>query len=141
MFNCFCKSFILISICQISQANPMMPVTPQNQIGGDSVRARDGTTCTMGTHVGPTLDFGATASQNNNNTNSSAPPIIINTGSQLSTSNLNGGDVGVYARIVVPLGNEPDRLDCTRLYNLEIERLQIEIENLKKAGSSSVTIE
>jgi hypothetical protein len=36
-----------------------------------------------------------------------------------------------YARIIVPLGAAPKRLDCSRLYDLEIARLKAEIEMLK----------
>lgn len=36
-----------------------------------------------------------------------------------------------YARIVVPLGAAPKRLDCTALYDLEIRKLKQEIEMLK----------
>jgi hypothetical protein len=36
-----------------------------------------------------------------------------------------------YARIIIPLGQSPRRLDCARLYDLEIARLRAEIEMLK----------
>jgi len=36
-----------------------------------------------------------------------------------------------YARIIIPLGSAPKRLDCARLYDLEIARLKAEIEMLK----------
>jgi hypothetical protein len=36
-----------------------------------------------------------------------------------------------YARIIVPLGSSPKRLDCKDLYDLEIARLKAEIEMLK----------
>jgi hypothetical protein len=36
-----------------------------------------------------------------------------------------------YARIIIPLGESPRRLDCARLYDLEIARLRAEIEMLK----------
>ena len=36
-----------------------------------------------------------------------------------------------YARIVIPLGAQPKRLDCARLYELEIEKLKAEIQMLK----------
>ena len=36
-----------------------------------------------------------------------------------------------YARIVIPLGSTPKRLDCSRLYDLEIQRLKAEIQMLK----------
>ena len=34
-----------------------------------------------------------------------------------------------YARIIIPLGTPPKRLDCSRLYDLEIQRLKAEIEH------------
>lgn len=36
-----------------------------------------------------------------------------------------------YARIVIPLGTAPERIDCNALYLLEIERLKAEIEMLR----------
>ncbi|RYE09317.1 MAG: hypothetical protein EOP22_09455 [Hyphomicrobiales bacterium] len=36
-----------------------------------------------------------------------------------------------YARVIVPLGSPPARLDCKQLYDLEIQRLKAEIEMLK----------
>ena len=36
-----------------------------------------------------------------------------------------------YARVIIPLGNAPKRLDCTRLYELEIQKLRAEIDMLK----------
>jgi hypothetical protein len=40
------------------------------------------------------------------------------------------GTIG-YARIIIPLGASPKRLDCARLYDLEIARLKAEIQLLK----------
>ncbi len=43
-----------------------------------------------------------------------------------------GGQSAIgYARIIVPLGAAPKRLDCSRLYDLEIARLKAEIQMLK----------
>lgn len=36
-----------------------------------------------------------------------------------------------YARVIIPLGKAPSRLDCGRLYELEIQKLKAEIEMLK----------
>lgn len=36
-----------------------------------------------------------------------------------------------YARVIIPLGTVPKRLDCTALYDLEIQRLKQEIQLLK----------
>lgn len=41
---------------------------------------------------------------------------------------------GVYARIVINLDPERPKIDCNRLYELEIQRLKAEIEQLKLIG-------
>lgn len=48
-------------------------------------------------------------------------------------------DIGLYARIVIPLDAPRERINCNTLYQLELERrrlevmkLQQELENLKK---------
>jgi hypothetical protein len=41
---------------------------------------------------------------------------------------------GVYARIVINLDPEKPSIDCNRLYNLEIERLKAELEQVKLIG-------
>jgi hypothetical protein len=40
-------------------------------------------------------------------------------------------DVGVYAKITIPLNAPKKRLDCNRLYLLELERTRMEIQKLK----------
>jgi hypothetical protein len=83
------------------------------------------------------MDFGMSGGQStiqsNNNNNYS------NNNSNNNANN--NGDVGLYARVIIPLGDGPPRVDCTSLYNLEIERLTMELEKLKKSGSSTVTVE
>ena len=39
--------------------------------------------------------------------------------------------MAAYGRVVIPLGSRPKRLDCSKLYNLEVERLQIELDLMK----------
>ncbi len=39
-----------------------------------------------------------------------------------------------YARVTMPLGHRPPRIDCSRLYELEIARMKREIELLKMAA-------
>ena len=42
------------------------------------------------------------------------------------------GDVGVYARIVIPLGKRvKSRIDCNRLYELELKKKQLEVLKLE----------
>ena len=47
---------------------------------------------------------------------------------------INGGtDVGVYARIMIPLGKRAKtRIDCNRLYDLELRKKQLEVMKLER---------
>jgi hypothetical protein len=79
--------------------------------GTDEVRAADGTSCRSAVGGnGAYLDMGA----------------IGNPSDNMKTSS-------VYGHVVIPLGRSPKRLDCTQLYQLEVERLKMELE-LAKAG-------
>lgn len=43
------------------------------------------------------------------------------------------GDIGVYARIVIPLGKRvKSRIDCNRLYELELRKKQLEVMKLEQ---------
>ena len=45
----------------------------------------------------------------------------------------NVGDIGVYARIVIPLGKRvKSRIDCNRLYELELKKKQLEVMKLEQ---------
>ncbi|MFK5979014.1 MAG: hypothetical protein QM488_09035 [Rhizobiaceae bacterium] len=86
--------------------------------GHDEVRAADGTTCRSAVSgSGAYLDVG-----------------IIGSPDQAQAGNLSH-----YGRIVIPLGRKPKRLDCTRLYNLEIQRLQIELRLMQMGLSRSIS--
>lgn len=76
--------------------------------GQDEVRAADGTTCRSAiSGNGAYLDLG----------------VIGGSGA--------AGTMATYGRVVIPLGRSPGRLDCSRLYALEVERLQMELRLLK----------
>lgn len=77
--------------------------------GQDEVRAADGTTCRSAVSgSGAYLDVG-----------------VIGNPTSLSGRNSNSS---AYGRFVVPLGKKPVRLDCTRLYNVEVRRLELELK-------------
>ena len=47
--------------------------------------------------------------------------------------NVNEGDVGVYARITIPLGKvAKSRIDCNKLYELELRKKQLELMKLEE---------
>ena len=85
--------------------------------GHDEVRAADGTTCRSAVSgSGAYLDVG----------------IIGNpdTGSAAGISH--------YGRLVVPIGKKSKRLDCSRLYNLEVQRLELELRLMQMGLNRSV---
>jgi hypothetical protein len=87
--------------------------------GQDEVRAADGTTCRSAiSGNGAYLDVG----------------VIGGTGTAT-------GQMATYGRIVIPLSRTPARLDCSRLYALEIERLQMELRLLKMGLAQGATRE
>ncbi|WP_246249192.1 hypothetical protein [Chelativorans alearense] len=79
--------------------------------GFDEIRAADGTTCrsSMGGR-GAYLDSGVVGGGLNNNSST----------------------LSAYGRVVVPMGRKPPRLDCDRLYQLELQRLELEVKLLKR---------
>ncbi|RAZ92109.1 hypothetical protein DPM33_06620 [Mesorhizobium hawassense] len=80
--------------------------------GQDEVHASDGTTCRSAVSgSGAYLDLGIIRGNN-------------------STSQANS-DIATYGRVVIPIGRTPKRVDCSRLYELEVERLQLELKLLK----------
>jgi hypothetical protein len=89
--------------------------------GQDEVRAADGTTCRSAVSgSGAYLDVGVIQGNNREN-----------------------NDLATYGRVVIPIGRTPKRLDCSKLYELEVARLQMELKLLKMGlsgqGSGDVT--
>lgn len=41
-------------------------------------------------------------------------------------------DVGVYARIIVPLDGPKERINCNTLYQLELQKKRMEVEKLQQ---------
>ena len=59
--------------------------------------------------------------------------IIDNNDFGSFNNNSRAGDVGVYARIVIPLGKiARSRIDCNRLYELELRKKQLEVMKLEQ---------
>ncbi|UDL88361.1 hypothetical protein LGH82_24970 [Mesorhizobium sp. PAMC28654] len=81
--------------------------------GQDEVHAADGTTCRSAVSgSGAYLDLGVI--RGNNQTD-------------------NG--IATYGRVVIPIGSQPKRLDCSRLYELEVQRLEMELKLMKMGVS------
>jgi hypothetical protein len=62
-------------------------------------------------------------------TETAASPITSTTTSAFSDTR--DRQTSVYARVTIPIGKRPQRIDCTRVYELEIQKVQREVELLK----------
>ena len=54
-------------------------------------------------------------------------------GGTISTDSKKTGDIGVYSRIIIPLGKRvKSRIDCNRLYELELQKKELEVMKLQQ---------
>lgn len=115
---------------QSSSVNLAIPSSPQSF---QSDRVRSGQfECSQAIGSSTNVEFGVVGLLNQNG------PY----GNQFGTSNIavepDGynqndfvRDVGVYAKITVPIGAPKKRLDCNRLYELELRARELEIKKLE----------
>ena len=102
-----------------------MPVPPSGPGGEDVIETASGTRCRQSMNSnGAYLDVGVTGRTSSGRDRNTS----------LFPSAQDGNEAVGYARVTLPLGNKPDRLDCSRLYELEIARMRREIELLKLAA-------
>lgn len=104
-----------------------LPPAPNGTGGEDSIETAGGTRCRQSMNSnGAYLDMGAAGT--------AASPLPDETDT-LRFYNSERDQRGiVYVRVTIPLGDRPDRIDCTRLYEMELARLREEIELLRMAA-------
>jgi len=97
--------------------------------GQDSIRAGD-LDCKNSIGGATNFEFGVTG-------------VIDNYSSPFSGGGDDTKDVGVYARITIPLDKPKERINCNSLYQLELRKkrlevlkLQAELEQLRKLNES-----
>ena len=86
----------------------------------DSFRA-DGLDCSMAIGSATNLEFGVVGFINKGTTTVTTDPL-----------GQPNRDVGVYARLTVPIGAPRTRLDCNELYQLELRKKRMEVIKLEK---------
>lgn len=100
-----------------------LPAAPHESGGEDSITTPSGLSCRQSLNRGgPILDLGVGA------IGGSAQGR-----SDLYDTHNDDATAIAYARIIIPLGEKPKRIDCSQIYLLEIERLRREIELLDAA--------
>jgi hypothetical protein len=113
-----------------SGINLALPSTP-GMYGQDSIRTEQGLDCKNAIGGATSFEFGVTG-------------VIDNYQSPFGgNSRQSEKDVGLYARIVIPLDGPKERINCNSLYELELRKkrievlkLQEELEALKRLNSS-----
>ena len=102
-----------------SSLNLAIPA-PAGNYQSDRFRAGE-LDCSNAIGGGTNLEFGVTG-------------IINQNDDPLSTDYATGRgkDVGVYARITIPLDGPKERINCNTLYELELRKKRMEIEKLQQ---------
>lgn len=108
-----------------SSLNLAIPA-PAQSYQSDRIRAGE-LDCSNAIGGGTNIEFGVTGIIKKQD-----DPLAMNYGDRTN-------DVGVYARITIPLDKPKERINCNTLYEMElvkkkieIQKLQQELENLKK---------
>lgn len=114
-------AFASTAIAESNSINLALPGAPQNY-QSDKFRAGE-LDCSNAIGSATNLEFGVTG-------------LIENGGYDSMNNYFNenrAGDIGVYARITIPLGKKPrSRIDCNKLYELELRKKQLEVMKLEK---------
>ena len=122
-----------IVLADSSSLNLQLPGA-QGSYGQDSIRSGD-IDCKNSIGGSTNLEFGMTGIIDNYDS-----PF----GGNNNTLNPQSKNVGVYARIVIPLDGPKERINCNDLYELELRKkrlevlkLQQELEQLRRLNASS----
>jgi hypothetical protein len=112
--------YVGIAHAENSSLNLQLP-SAGSTYGQDSIRAGD-LDCKNAIGGATQLEFGVTG-------------IVDNYESPFGGGNPNmdsSRDVGVYARIVIPLDKPKERINCNSLYQLELRKKRIEVLKLQE---------
>ena len=115
---------LLLSTQVIADSNSMSFSLPSisSVSGSDSIRAGD-LDCKNSIGGSTNFEIGMTGVINN-----ALVPII----GKEDPNNPQSKDIGLYARLVIPLDGPSERINCNTLYQLELQRRRLEVERLKQ---------
>ena len=106
--------------------NMNLPNTPQSY-QQDRIRAGD-LECSMAIGSSTHVEFGVVGILNEDD-----PTYNLASGDPYGNYNYDNfmRDIGVYGKIVVPIGAPKERLNCNALYQLELRKKRLEVEKLE----------
>ena len=115
---------LLLATQTIADSNSMSFSLPSisSVSGSDSIRAGD-LDCKNAIGGSTNFEIGMTGVINN-----AVVPII----GKKDNLNPETKDIGLYARIIIPLDGPKERINCNTLYQLELQRRRLEVERLKQ---------
>ena len=111
----------VVASSAVAESNNLALTLPNPPMNYQSDRFRAGNlNCSNAVGGGVNLEFGVTG-------------VVNNVGGTFSSSgNLaQGKDVGLYARVVIPLDKPKSRINCDDLYQVELAQRRLEIQQLR----------
>ena len=118
--------YVLLLFCTqaIANSTSMSFALPSASIssGTDKIRAGD-LDCSNSIGGSTNFELGLTGIISN-----AVTPLI----GKESETNPQTKDIGVYARIIIPLDGPSERINCNTLYQLELQRRRLEVQKLKQ---------
>jgi hypothetical protein len=113
----FVPSFVLAESSSLNLALPSMP----QPYGSDTIRADD-ITCTHAIGGATNFELGMTGIVDN-----ARMPFTSDDPINPTTK-----DIGIYARIIIPLDAPKERLNCNTLYQLQLRQKRLEVQKLQE---------
>ena len=114
------------AVAETSSLNLNLPNSPKT-FQQDRIRAGD-LDCSNAIGSATNLEFGVVGVLNQNNTYEQ----VLRYGTDIRSNDDFVKDVGVYARINIPIGAPKERINCNRLYKIEIEKRELELQRLRQ---------
>lgn len=111
----------VVASSAIAESNNLALTLPNPPMNYQSDRFRAGNLdCSNAVGGGVNLEFGVTG-------------VVNNVGGTFSPSSLGdqSKDLGVYARVVIPLDKPKSRINCDDLYQVELAQRRLEIQQLR----------
>lgn len=113
--------FVIFASNVIADSSSLNLSVPSPSINYQSDRIKSGEVDCQNAIGGSTnLEFGVTGIINSVN-----DPLALNYGERTK-------DVGVYARITIPLDGPKERINCNSLYQLELQKKRLELQKLQQ---------
>jgi len=121
MRRLFILAMVSLGVSANNSLNLQLP-NAQNNFNYDEVRADSGMSCKNAIGGATNVEFGVTGIVNN------SVPIFESEDPNNPTTK----DIGLYARIVIPLDKPKERINCNTLYELELQKKRIEVMKLQQ---------